>query len=118
MLCSTAGSHQSRDYRTVRTGEFGPELSKLADERPIRRRNLLNALKRTRANETGLVRCAGSVHPPPPMPRWATALQFVIPRGCDFIDFSLEVTEFKRIFIPTGAKRSGGTCCFFSVHPI
>ena len=32
-----------------------PGLSKLADERPFGRRNLVNALKRTRANETGLV---------------------------------------------------------------
>jgi hypothetical protein len=35
--------------------------------------------------------CSGdSVHPPPPMPRWANALEFVI---------------------PTGAQRKGGTCC-------
>src|SRR5580658_3570190 len=28
-----------------------------------------------------------SVHPSPPMPRWAAALPFVIPRGCDFFNF-------------------------------
>jgi hypothetical protein len=39
--------------------------------------------------------CVGSVHPPSPKPRWATALHFVI---------------------PTGAQRSGGTCSFTFTH--
>ena len=36
-------------------GYFQPELSKLADEGPSGRRNLLNALKRARANENQVV---------------------------------------------------------------
>jgi hypothetical protein len=32
---------------------------------------------------------------PLPMPRWAATLHFVIERGCDFIDLSCEVIEFK-----------------------
>jgi hypothetical protein len=64
----------------------------------------LNALVRVRPrrveensgkrNRVGCCR-AGSVHPPSPMPRWAAPLN-----------------------LSSRAKRSGATCCFFSVHPI
>jgi hypothetical protein len=47
-----------------------------------------------RANRKGAL-FFNSVHPPPLMPRWATALPFVI---------------------PTGAKRRGGTCSFTRTH--
>ena len=39
-----------------------------------------------------------SVHPPSPKPRWATALQFVIPRGCDFLIFVLFGTLNQNVF--------------------
>jgi hypothetical protein len=50
---------------------------------------LLNALKRTQANGTGLVAVVLvlSIHPPPP-PRCSATLEFVIPRVCNFIDFA------------------------------
>ena len=37
--------------------------------------------------------------------------------GCDFIDYSREVIDLNEFVIPTGAKRSGGTCGFFLVLP-
>jgi hypothetical protein len=48
------------------------ELSKLADERAAGRRNLLNELKRTRANKTGLVAVvlALSIH----LHHWSSAV--------------------------------------------
>jgi hypothetical protein len=37
-----------------------------------------------------------SVHPPPLTPRRATALNFVIPKVCDFFDLPCEVLDFER----------------------
>jgi len=43
----------------------------MSDERPSERRNLLNALRRTRANRNRVgCCCAGSVPPPPPWQWW------------------------------------------------
>src|ERR1700744_5181687 len=51
-------------------GYSQPELSKLAEKRRPGRRNVLNGLKSTRANENWVgCCCADSVHPPPQMPR-------------------------------------------------
>jgi hypothetical protein len=52
--CGTARWHICKP-RTSVLGYSQPELPKLADERAAGLRNLLNALKRTRANKTGLV---------------------------------------------------------------
>jgi hypothetical protein len=43
--------------------------------------------------------------------------RLVVLRGCDFIDYSREVIDLNEFVIPTGAKRSGGTCGFFLVLP-
>src|SRR5580692_6396607 len=45
----------SSSARTDVLGHSQPELTKLGDEQAAGRSNLLNALKRTRANKTGLV---------------------------------------------------------------
>ncbi len=43
--------------------------------------------------------------------------KIVILRGCDFIDFHVKSSSFKRNCHPDRSE-VGGTCCFFSVHPI
>ncbi len=50
---------------------------------------LLNVIEQNagKRNQVGCC-CADTVHPPPPMPRWAATLKFVIP-SVTYPDFSL-----------------------------